>query len=92
VESAVGAFLINSATGKGIEVFYWRERNKEVDFIMCRNDVLVAIEVKSGAVKGIFPGMEEFGRIFKPKRKLLVGGDSISIERFLSHPVEEWLD
>ena len=59
VESAVGAYLINSATGKGLEVFYWRERSKEVDFVLHRNKVLVAIEVKSGANKGNLPGMEE---------------------------------
>ena len=92
VESSVGAHLINSATGKGLEVFYWRERNKEVDFVLSRNNVLVAIEVKSGVSKGSMPGMEVFGRIFKPKRKLLVGGDGILLERFLSHPVAEWLD
>jgi hypothetical protein len=92
VESAAGAHLINSATGKNFEVFYWRERNKEVDFILRRNKDLVAIEVKSGTTKGSLPGMEEFGRIFKPKRKLLVGGDGIFLEKFLSHSVEEWLD
>jgi len=52
----------------------------------------ISDEVKSGANKGNLPGMEEFGRIFNPKRKLLVGGDGILLERFLSHPVEEWLD
>ena len=92
VESAAGAHLINSATGKSLEVFYWRERNKEVDFILRRNKDLLAIEIKSGATKGNLPGMEEFGRIFKPKHKLLVGGDGISLEKFLSHPVEEWFD
>jgi hypothetical protein len=92
VESSVGAHLINSAEGKGIDVFYWRERNKEIDFVLRRNDVLVAIEVKSGASKGNLPGMEAFGRIYKPKRKLLVGADGILLEMFLSHPVEEWLD
>jgi hypothetical protein len=91
-ESAVGAHLINSATGNNLEVFYWRERNKEIDFILRRNKDLVAIEVKSGVTKGSLPGMEEFGRIFKPKRKLLVGGDGILLEKFLLHPVEEWLD
>lgn len=28
-----GAHLINSATGTGIELFYWRERGREVDFV-----------------------------------------------------------
>jgi len=52
----------------------------------------VAIEVKSGYSKGSLPGMGEFGRIFKPKRKLLVGGEGIPVEKFLSVPVENWFD
>ncbi len=92
VESAAGAHLINSATGTGIEVYYWRERGKEVDFILRLNKAIVAIEVKSGYSKGSLPGMEEFGRIFKPKRKLLVGGEGIPVEKFLSVPVENWFD
>ena len=92
VESAAGAHLINSATGTGIEVYYWRERGKEVDFILRLNKAAVAIEVKSGYSKGSLPGMGEFGRIFKPKRKLLVGGEGIPLEKFLSLPVENWFD
>lgn len=92
VESAAGAHLINSTTGTGIEVYYWRERGKEVDFILRLNKAIVAIEVKSGYSKGSLPGMEEFGRIFKPKRKLLVGGEGIPVEKFLSVPVENWFD
>jgi uncharacterized protein len=92
VESAAGAHLINSATGTGIEVYYWRERGKEVDFILRLNKATVAIEVKSGYSKGSLPGMGEFGRIFKPKRKLLVGGEGIPVEKFLSVPVENWFD
>jgi hypothetical protein len=92
VESAAGAHLINSATGTGIEVYYWRERGKEVDFILRLNKAAVAIEVKSGYSKGSLPGMGEFGRIFKPKRKLLVGGEGIPVEKFLSVPVENWFD
>ena len=92
VESAAGAHLINSATGTGIEVYYWRERGKEVDFILRLNKATVAIEVKSGYSKGSLPGMGEFGRIFKPKRKLLVGGEGIPVEKVLSVPVENWFD
>ena len=52
----------------------------------------MAIEVKSGYSKGSLPGMGEFGRTFKPKRKLLVGGEGIPVEKFLSVPVENWFD
>lgn len=92
VESAVGAHLINSTAETDIEVFYWRERGREVDFILKSGKTLVAIEVKSGYSKGSLPGMDEFGRLFKPKRKLLVGEEGISIEKFLSIPAMKWFE
>jgi predicted AAA+ superfamily ATPase len=91
VESAAGAHLINSSKGTNIEVFYWRERGKEVDFILQSNNTIVAIEIKSGYNRGSLPGMEEFDRNFKPKRKLLVGGGGISLEKFFSYPAENWM-
>lgn len=90
VESTAGAHLINSSTGTNIEVFYWRERGKEVDFILSLNNSFVAIEVKSGYSKGSLPGMDEFARIFKPKKKLLIGGEGLSLEKFLSVPAANW--
>lgn len=92
VEATTGAHLINSSAGTNIEVFYWRERGKEVDFILSLNKTLVAVEVKSGYSKGSLPGMDEFARIFKPKRQLLVGGEGIPLEKFLSVPAVNWFD
>ncbi|MDP2861279.1 MAG: hypothetical protein Q8N95_00640 [Desulfobacterales bacterium] len=54
------------------------------------NSTIVAIEIKSGYSRGSLAGMEEFDRNFKPKRKLLVGGEGIPLEKFLSYPVENW--
>ena len=34
VESAVGAHLANAAAAATCELFYWRERNREVDFVV----------------------------------------------------------
>lgn len=92
VESAVGSHLINSAAGTNIRVFYWRERNREVDFVLRSGKAIVAIEVKSGINKSMLPGMKEFDRIYKPKRKLLAGGDGIPIEKFLTVSVKDWFD
>ncbi len=91
VESAAGAHFINSSKGTNIEVFYWRERGKEVDFILQSNNTIVAIEIKSAYNRGSLPGMEEFDRNFNPKRKLLVGGGGISLEKFFSYPAENWM-
>lgn len=90
VESAVGAHLANAA-GAGVgEVFYWRDRSREVDFVVRLGRRLVAIEVKSGRSRDALPGMAAFAEAFHPTRKLLVGGDGIPVEAFLSEPVERW--
>ncbi|MCK9420188.1 MAG: AAA family ATPase [Nitrospirae bacterium] len=91
VESAVGAHLINSAAGTGVEIFYWRERSREVDFVLRSGRTVVAIEVKSGSHKEGLPGMDAFEKTFKPKRKLLIGEDGITLEKFLLTPAEEWV-
>jgi len=91
VESAVGAHLVNAAAAGACEVFYWRERNREVDFVLKRGRRVVAIEVKSGRAPGALPGMQAFNEAFRPDRLLLVGGDGIPVEEFLVQPVERWL-
>ncbi len=89
VESSIGAYLLNSAMGKNIQVFYWRERNKEVDFVLSKGKECVAIEVKSQLKKEVFPGMEEFANNFKPRRLLHVGGQGLPLQEFLTLPIEE---
>ncbi|OFW07654.1 MAG: AAA family ATPase [Acidobacteria bacterium RIFCSPLOWO2_02_FULL_68_18] len=91
VESAVGAHLANAAAGGACELFYWREQNQEVDFVVRAGRTVVAIEVKSGRAPNSFSGLEVFSKTFKPKRTLLVGGDGVSLDEFLTKPVEHWL-
>jgi uncharacterized protein len=91
VESAAGAHLINGTRGTNAEVFYWRERSHEVDFVLRSGRSTVAIEVKSGRAREAVAGMEAFSKVFKVTRKLLIGGDGVSIEEFLLNPVEYWL-
>jgi hypothetical protein len=90
VESAVGAHLANAAASRTCDVFYWRERNREVDFVVRSGKRLVAIEVKSGRRRDSLPGMSAFAEAFRPTRTLLVGGDGIALDAFLSRPVEAW--
>ncbi len=91
VESCAGAHLFNSSAGTGIELTYWRERNHEVDFILRQGKTTVAIEVKSGRRRESLAGMEAFAHQFKPRRLLLVGGQGIPLEEFLSHPASHWV-
>ena len=84
MESAVGAHLLNSIRGTQVELFYWREGDREVDFVLQLGNKLIAIEVKSNS-KSIRPsGIEEFEKQFNPDRILLVGEQGIPLETFLS--------
>lgn len=92
VESAVGAHLVNSAAGTKVEVFYWRERNREVDFVLSAGKRAVAIEVKSGRKREALPGLAEFSKAFRSRRLLLVGGEGIPLHEFLLRPAEAWFE
>ncbi|MCK5506054.1 MAG: DUF4143 domain-containing protein, partial [Thermodesulfovibrionia bacterium] len=83
VESAIGAHLVNITQGTDVAVLYWRDRNREVDFVLKKGKELVAIEVKSGKTKMSLPGMEAFSKNFRAKKLLLVGGGGIEINGFL---------
>jgi len=91
IESSVGATIANSIRDSRLELFYWLGRNREVDFVLTKGKSIVAIEVKSGRKKGNLPGIEAFSKEFPVKKKLLVGSEGISLEEFLSSPVERWL-
>jgi hypothetical protein len=87
VETAVGAHLAN-AEG---ELLYWRERNREVDFVSRAGDAVTAFEVTSGRRKGSLPGLGAFNAAHPEARTLLVGGQGIGLEEFLSAPPDSWL-
>ena len=82
-ESAVGAYIVSQAFAKRFEVFYWRERNDEVDYILRKKGIVVAIEVKSNAEKYTL-GLNKFKELFNPKVAFIVGDGGISAEEFLS--------
>lgn len=91
VESAVGAHLANAAQRGECVLHYWRERNHEVDFIAQSRRRVTAIEVKSGRAPQTHAGTAAFVRTFGSPRSLLVGGDGVTVEDFLSQPVAHWL-
>lgn len=86
VESSVGAHLINHSVSEGYNLYYWREGNAEVDFILEKGRKVVAIEVKSSAksdAKSGTAGMEAFAKAHTPNKALLVGTGGIPYEEFL---------
>ncbi len=91
VESAVGAHLLNLAVARNLGLFYWRQGDKEVDFVLQKGRKLIAIEVKSGESRGTLPGMAAFSKEFTPSHKLLVGADGIPVAEFLRSDLSAWL-
>lgn len=82
-ESAVGAYIVSQAFIHRFDVFYWRERNDEVDFILRKKQSVVAVEVKSNAEKRT-DGLDRFRRMFRPEAAFIVGDGGVSPEEFLS--------
>lgn len=91
VESAVGAHLANAAMRGENTLHYWREGNREVDFVVLTAQRLTAIEVKSGRAPLAHAGTTAFADAFHPQRSLLVGGDGIALGDFLLQPVSHWV-
>ncbi len=89
VESAIGAHLINITQGTDVAVLYWRDRNREVDFVLKKGKELIAVEVKSGRAITSLPGMEAFSKNYRAKKLLLVGGGGIGVDEFLGMDFEQ---
>lgn len=83
VESAVGAHLLNIADELDYKIYYWRERNEEVDFVLEYNRQCIAIEVKSGR-RTTNKGISVFKEKFNPIHTFIVGSGGIPLEEFLS--------
>ena len=83
VESAVGCFLLDQAEELEYQLYYWRENNEEVDFIIAYGERLIAIEVKSGR-RQQNSGMGTFHKKYHPQYSLIVGGKAMSLEQFFS--------
>ncbi len=82
VESSVGTHLINHAISERYNLYYWREGNNEVDFVLEKGKKVIGLEVKSG-MKADNAGMGIFAEKFHPEKVLLVGTGGIPYDEFL---------
>lgn len=93
VESCVGTHLVNNCGESGYKVYYWRDGNDEVDFVIADGDKLCGIEVKSGS-KLMNKGMQVFKSKY-PSAKVYVisaldsdGAGCVPLKDFLLLPPE----
>ena len=83
VESAVGCYLLDKADELEYQLYYWRESDEEVDFVIARGESLVAIEVKSGRRQNN-KGLSTFRNMYHPQYSMVVGGESMPLEQFFT--------
>lgn len=85
VETAVGAHLL-ATVDRDMEVTWWREGDREVDYVLADRSRVLAIEVAGGRRKAGVPGLSAFDQRFGPARKILIGGQGLALETALSMP------
>jgi len=88
VESAVGAHLLNFAIPQNYTLYYWREGNNEVDFVLEKRGKIIAIEVKSSDSFNN-KGIEVFKNRYNPDKTYLIGNRGLPWEEFLKISPEE---
>ena len=80
VESTVGAYLLNNAEEYDYKLYYWREREDEVDFIIDSDSKLDN------------EGLSEFKKRFNPDYSLVVGSGGVPLEEFLCWDLGRLID
>lgn len=84
-ENAVGAHLLRA----GLEVFYWRERDLEVDFIAKKGGKSLAIEV-SVSPKKRGRELRRLAEKCGASKALLVGPEGVDLAKFLGADPAAW--
>lgn len=87
VEVAVGAHLVNKGDSEGMEVYYWREDNEEVDFVLRKGNNITAIEVKSGQKRVASHGLTAFKKVYPGAKTFVVGLSGMNLKEFFEMPI-----
>jgi predicted AAA+ superfamily ATPase len=88
VESAVGAHLLNHSLTENFQLYYWRDGNNEVDFVIQKGKSIVGLEVKSGTSHKA-SGISAFKKKFPAAKLLLLGDSGLPWQEFIKlNPIE----
>ena len=84
------AILANLARISDSEVYYWREKNAEVDAVLKAGGKLYCIEIKTGQRIRSKSGLQSFARRFPKSRPLIFGAGGIPLEEVLEADRWKW--
>lgn len=82
VESAIGAHLLNYSHSGKFYLYYWREQNNEVDFVLEKDNKIIGLEVKSGFTEKL-SGITYFKKHFNPYKIFVIGKSGIKWKDFI---------
>ena len=89
-ESSVGAHLVNQANRHpNMALYYWRENNVEIDYVVLYGKKVLGIEVKSGDESISKKASEKFSERFPDAKLILVGKHGIPYEIFMGTDVTD---
>jgi len=81
-ESSVGTHLLNKSITENYKLYYWREGDSEIDFVIEYGEKILGLEVKSG-ISTANKGINKFLNQYPAAKVMFVGTGGISIEDFL---------
>jgi hypothetical protein len=85
VEACVGAHLVVGTRRRRSSLYYWRQRNLDVDCVVVEDGNATGIEVKSGGDVGWLAGLAAFRAAFgKNVSTMIVGTGGVPLEEFLA--------
>ncbi len=87
-ESGIGAYLASQSFARQFELYYWREKALEVDFILKYRGKTVALEIKTNN-ESHSKGLDAFQEKFHPHAAYIIGPAGIPFETFLSMDLSE---
>ncbi|MBI4669901.1 MAG: ATP-binding protein, partial [Elusimicrobia bacterium] len=90
MENAMGASVFNNSMGQGVELAYWRDRDREVDFVIRWGERLLAVEVKS-AQGGLRKGSGQFLKKYPHARLIITAPErgDIPLEALINMTAQE---
>jgi predicted AAA+ superfamily ATPase len=88
VETAIGVHLARASRLQGVKVYYWREGNFEVDFVIQYRNKTLGLEVKSGKTQSS-KGILKFKHQVKADKVLLIGNSGIPWHDFLKAEIKD---
>lgn len=83
IESSVGAYLANEAMKGAFSLFYWRDRNDEVDYVIEKGGKLIGIEVKSTYTRNK-RGLVVFQKRYNPAKTVSIDDNILPWHEFIS--------